>query len=241
MTAGNEAKRFYKTVTVEPVEGGYTIALDGRPVRTPAGGRLLLPGRGIAEAVAAEWDAQETVVRPHTMPLTQLANTALDRVPERRDEVRRQVLAFAETDTLCYWADEPAALAERQRAVWQPLLDWAAEALGARLTATLGIVPKRQADEALARLEEAVAALDDLELAATAAFAACTGSLVVPLAVRAGRLDAAGAFEAAMLDELFQMERWGEDAEAAVRRQRLREDMAAYSRLLALCRPDAAA
>ena len=235
MTTGAMAKRFYTAVAVEPAAAGFAITLDGRPVRTPGGGRLILPSRAIAEAIAAEWDAQAETIRPHTMPITQLANTALDRVPAQRMAVRQQILAFAETDTLCYRADSPESLVERQQAVWQPLLDWAEAALGARLAVTRGIVAVRQEPAALARLGEAVAGLSDLELTVVAAFAACSGSLVVPLAVRAGRIDAAAAFEAALLDELFQVERWGEDAEAAVRRQRLREDMAAYARLLELC------
>lgn len=228
-------KRFYQNVGVEPVDDGCLIALDGRPVRTPAGKPLILPAPELAALVAEEWEAQEETIRPHAMPLTQLANTALDRVPGQRPAVHDQILAYAETDTVCYWADSPPELVARQRVEWQPLIEWAAKALGAPLVPTRGIVPVPQSAAVRDGFSAAVARLSDLELAAVAAFASITGSLVIPLAVRAGRLDGPRAFEAALLDETYQVERWGEDSEAAARRRRLAEDMAAYARLLNLC------
>ena len=238
MTTGGTAKRFYKSVSVKSTVDGFAIMLDGRSVKTPAGKVLTLPCHGAAAAVVAEWDAQADVIRPHTMPMTQLANTALDRVSTLRDEVRHQILAFAATDTLCYWADSPVTLIDRQRAVWQPLLDWAADTFGVRLMVTAGITAVRQDRDALSRLEHELSGMMDIELAVMAAFAASTGSLIIPLAVRLRRLDAGEAFEAALLEELFQVEKWGGDTEAAVRRQRLREDMAVYGRLLALCQSE---
>jgi chaperone required for assembly of F1-ATPase len=232
---GSTAKRFYKSVLVESTGNGFFITLDGRSVKTPAGKALTLPYRDAAEIVAAEWGAQAEIIRPHTMPMTQLANTALDRVSTHRDEVCRHILTFGETDTLCYWADGPLALINRQRAVWQPLLDWATDKLGVRLKVTAGIRPVQQERDALSCLDHELSSMMDIELAVMAAFASCTGSLIVPFAVRLKRLDAVEAFEVALLEELFQAEKWGGDAEAAERRQRLREDMAIYARLLTLC------
>ena len=227
-------KRFYKSA--EPAQGdaGYQIHLDGRPVNTPAKARLTVPAAALAAAVAEEWNAQTETVDPDTMPLTQLANTTIDRVAPQRDEVAATVLAYAETDLLCYRADHPAALAERQNAVWQPLLDWAALEFDAPLTVVRGILPARQPQASLDAFARRVGTLDDFHLAAIGHAAGLQGSIVLALALAAKRITAEQAYEAAFLDDLYQLEVWGEDDEATTRLDRLRAELAATDRFLTL-------
>lgn len=232
--ARSAAKRFYKRAGTAPSEGGVVVELDGRPVKTPLGNALVLPTARLAEAVAAEWEAQKDDVRPATMPLTQLAVTALDRMSANRDEIVSALAAFGGSDLLCYWADGPDDLVRRQAAAWQPLLDWAAETFGAAMTVTAGVRPVSQSEASLAALRAAVAALDDFQLAALGLVVPMSGSLILGLALLAGRLDAAGVSAAAFVDETYQTERWGEDAEALARRQAVEDDIAAAAAFLAL-------
>lgn len=227
------AKRFYERADVEAADGKFAVVLDGRPVRTPAGRPLAVPSRRLAEAIAAEWQAQGSDIRPDAMPITRLASTALDGVATRRDEVVAATLAFAVTDLVCYRADRRTALRERQDRQWQPLLDWVADAFGARLRVTTGVVPVAQPSRAVAALAAAIAARDDLELAALSHLAATLGSLVVALALVAGRIDGETAFALAHIDEHFQMETWGEDAEAAQRLRHIKAEVAAAAAFLA--------
>ena len=230
------AKRSYGAVDVAPLGGGFTVTLDGRTVRTPAGRRLTLPTEALARAVAGEWEAQEENVRPHTMPMMQLANAAIDRVQPHRHEVVEQAVGYARTDLLCYRADSPAELTDRQAASWQPLLDWAAETYRARLRVTRGVTPVGQPGAALDARRAAVEALDDLELTALASVTGASGSLIVALALAAGRIGADEAHEVSQLDESYQVEKWGEDAEAQARCRRLHADIAAAAAFLALAR-----
>lgn len=227
-------KRVYQSVSVEPVEGGFEIRLDGRPVRTPERAALVVPSRALADAIRTEWDAQQKEVRPATMPLTQLACTALDRTGPQRAAIVDGVLAYAGTDLLCYRADRPPALVARQAEIWQPLLDWLALRHDALLLVATGIIAVEQPPEALAALRNAVSGLDAWQLAGLQDAVASSGSLVVALALLEGEVDAAGAFAAAELDATFQIEQWGEDAEAAQRRRVLRADLAATERFLQL-------
>lgn len=234
MTIG-KAKRFYKTAAVAPAEGGgFAVTLDGKPIRTPAGTPFAVPSLGLAEAIATEWGAQGDTLQPHTMPLMQLASTALDRVGPRRDAVIDELLNYAATDLLCYRAAEPAELAERQQRAWQPLLDWAARRFAAELSVTTGIVPVTQPEPALAALRRATAALDDWRLTALQSATAAAGSLVVALAMLEGEIDADKAFVVAFLDEIYQAELWGDDYEAEDRRDRLRADLEAAQRFARL-------
>ncbi len=227
-------KRFYKTAEVATAPGGFSVTLDGRPVRTPVGAPLVLPTEALAAAVAEEWLAQRETIQPHTMPLTQLAATALDRVAPRREAIIGQALSYASTDLLCYRAEAPPDLIDRQEAGWQPLLDWLSEACGATLEATQGIVPLRQPAAALDTLRDVLAELCDLELTVLVTAMQTSGSLVIALALVRGRVDADTAFELSQLDESYQIERWGADEEAAERRRRLRDDMRSAAAFLAL-------
>jgi chaperone required for assembly of F1-ATPase len=168
------------------------------------------------------------------MPLTRLAATAIDRTAAQRDLVVAETANFAGTDLLCYRADHPPALAARQQAIWQPLIDWTALRYDAALAVTTGIVPAPQSPAALRAFTAIVAAQDDFRLTALHTLTAASGSLVIALALFEGRLDAEAAFVAAQLDETFQIETWGEDAEADARRQALAADIAAAARFIAL-------
>jgi chaperone required for assembly of F1-ATPase len=227
-------KRVYTRVETRPAEGGHGIALDGRPVRTPAKRDLVVPSEALAAAIAAEWDAQRDDIRPAMMPLTRLAATALDRTTVQRDQVVAEVANFADTDLVCYRADHQLELAARQQAVWQPLIDWATLRFDAPLTVTAGVIPTRQTASSLKAFAVAVAAQDDFRLTALHTLTAACGSLVIALAVLHGRLDAEAAFAASQLDETFQIELWGEEAEAAFRRTALAADIAAAARFVAL-------
>ena len=227
-------KRVYKSVTSGPIDGGWGVALDGRPLRTPAKRELRVPTGPLADAIAAEWDAQDPNIRPQTMPLTRLAATAIDRTTHRRADIAAEVANYAATDLVCYRTDQPPALAARQEAVWQPLVDWAAGRYDAGLAVTAGIVPLAQSPASLKTFAAVVAALDEFRLTALQAATAASGSLVIALALYEGRLDAEMAFAASQLDETFQIEAWGEDAEAAKRRAALADDIAAAARFLDL-------
>jgi chaperone required for assembly of F1-ATPase len=227
-------RRVYKQAVSEPVEGGWGVALDGRPLRTPGKAALVVPSAALAAAVAAEWDAQQADIRPADMPLFRLAATALDRTAPFRDRVVAEIANYAGTDLVCYRAAEPPALAARQRAVWQPLIDWARQRYDAALRVTSGVIPESQSPAVLRAFAAAVSALDDFSLTALHALTGGCGSLVIALALLEGRLDAGEAFAASQLDETFQIEAWGEDAEAMARRQALAADIAAAARFLEL-------
>jgi chaperone required for assembly of F1-ATPase len=227
-------KRFYKAVSVEAAEGGWQVALDGRPLKTPARAPLIIGQRGLADAIAAEWDGQQDKIRPESMPLFQLLATAIDRVAVRRDEVIVATAKYGETDLLCYRADMPPDLVDLQARRWQPILDWARDDLGAELQVTAGIRPIDQAPNALGALRRAVAEFDDLRLTGLSALAGVTGSLVLALAMVHARIDAEEGGALALLDEEYQSGRWGVDAEAQERRDRTRAEIAGTMRFLNL-------
>jgi len=229
-------RRFWQVVAVAPENGGIAVTLDGNPVRTPARRALLLQSATLAEAVAEEWRKQDRTVDLESMPLTRLAATAIDRVAGARAEVERQLLAFAGTDLVCYRADGPAALVERQQVAWQGLLDWLDAAHGARLVVTSGVVPVSQPAAAMAALGRALGRLDAFELMVLHVAAAASGSLVVALAQAAGAIDVEAAIAAAQLDEAYQAEEWGIDEEAAARRAAVADDLRLAARFLALHR-----
>ncbi|WP_420558980.1 ATP12 family chaperone protein [Tepidicaulis sp.] len=227
-------KRFYKDVNIREEEGGFAITLDGRVVKTPAKAVLRVPAEPLGRAIAGEWDAQKEHIDTFSMPLTKLANTAIDRISAQRAAVIDEVMNFAGTDLLCYRADFPEALAERQAAQWQPLLDWAEESFGARLAITASVLPLEQDASHLARLRGPVEGMDDFELSGFSSLTALTGSLIIALAVHRGHITPETAYEAAHLDEAFQAEQWGEDAEARDRLVARRGAIEAAGRFLAL-------
>ena len=227
-------KRFYRDAGVTETPDAFGVALDGKPVSTPAKRPLTVPTRALAVAIAEEWRAQGETIDPRRLPLTRLASIALDLVAPRREAVIAEVAKYAGTDLVCYRAEQPPELAERQRAAWQPLIDWATLCFDAPLAATAGILPVAQLAASLKALETAVAAYDTHRLAALHLATAACGSLVVALALIEGRIDADAAFAAAELDESYEIERWGEDAEQARRRAGLKEDIALAARFVSL-------
>lgn len=227
-------KRFYKQADVAEAEGGFAIRLDGRPIKTPATRQLVVPTRALAEAVAAEWEEQGEEVVPALMPMTQLASTALDRISAERPVIQEQMAKFATTDLLCYRAEFPPDLVRRQNSQWQPLLDWAAETLGSAMVVTVGIMAVDQPKPALDALSARLDSYDVWRLTVAQAACAASGSLVLALALTEGHLTGEETFELSQLDETYQIEQWGEDWEAADRRDVLKRDILAAERLLKL-------
>jgi chaperone required for assembly of F1-ATPase len=210
-------RRFYKAATVEATDGAFGVRLDGRSPRTPAGRPLAAPTQALAALIADEWDRQGDTVKFVTMPATRLAHTALDIVPTARSQTIEGVVRFARADLLCYFADHPAVLVRRQETSWDPLLDWVRDAEGLDLMRTGGIIHIEQRPETLLALATRLDALPDFSLAGLAFASSLFGSVVLALALRAGRINAQEAMAAARLDEIFQEERWGVDADAAAR------------------------
>ena len=227
-------KRVYECVAVMAADGGFAVELDGRPVKTPLRRPLVVPMRTLADAIAAEWDAQKARVDPHSMPLMRLAAMAIDVAGARRAEVVDQIADYGATDLVCYRAEAPPALVERHEAAWRPLVDWVMGSLGACLEVTRGVVPVAQPAQALDALRRAIERFDDWRLVALGSATTASGSLVVGLALAAGRIDAEEAWTASQIDETFQIERWGEDPEAAPRRAALRDQIADARRFLDL-------
>ncbi len=226
--------RFYKDATAATVAGGFGVHLDGKPVKTPGMRPLTVPNAALAEAIASEWAEQGETVRPHAMPLTQLAATAIDRVGPERAIIMDQVLKYAGTDLLCYRTTFPPDLAERQHTSWQPLLDWAEAELGVALGVTEGVMAIEQPAVSLAALAARLEGYDDWRLTGVQAACAAAGSVVLALALAERRLDAAETFALSQLDESYQIEKWGEDYEATQWRATLERDITAAYRLLAL-------
>lgn len=231
-------KRFWRETSVvpDPDEGGFAVRLDERALRTPGKRALLLPSRALAEAIAAEWRDAGEDVRPDLMPLTRTANTTIDRMGAARDEVVTLTAAYGASDLLCYRAVTPDALAERQAAAWDPPLAWAADHFDAPLRTVRGIMPVDQPPESLARLSNAVARHGAWELMALSSLVALSGSLVLGLGVAHGRLHAAEAWNLSRLEEAWNIEEWGDDAEAAAAAALHRTEFLDAARLLDLVR-----
>lgn len=230
-----KAKRFWKQATAVETEGGFTVQLDGRPVKTPAKTLLVVPTLALAQAIAAEWEAQTGEVRPETMPFTRSANSSLDKIIPQFEEVAAMLAAYGGTDLLCYRATGPEALVARQAAAWDPLLDWAARELDAPLKATAGVMHIAQDPAALESLHRRVAAFSPFQLAAFHDLVAISGSLVLGFAVTQGRLDAEAAWALSRIDEAWQIEQWGEDEEAAAAEAVRHADFLQAARFYALC------
>jgi chaperone required for assembly of F1-ATPase len=225
-------KRFYKTVDVAEAEGGWTVQLDGRPIRTPMKHALLAPTRALAELMASEWDAQGERIDPFTMPVTRLAHGAIDSAAHNRDAIIAEVLKYAGTDLLRH-RGEDTELVKRQAKAWDAYLDWAETALGARLPAVTGIMPAETTPAAIGALKTRVDHYDSWRLTALAQATALTTSAVLGFALVEGRASAEEVFLASRVDEDFQIAQWGEDAEAACRAARLKAECLAIGAMLA--------
>lgn len=216
--------------------GGFGVFLDDRPVMTPGKRILAVPRAALGAAIAGEWAAQEETVDPMSMPLTRFANTALDIVGGKRDEVVAEIAGYGETDLVCYRVERPEELRRRQEAAWDPVVDWIGEECGVGLEVTRGLIPAPQPEEAVEAMCAKVAALDDFVLAAFQRATGALGSIVLALAMTNRRLGAEEAWAASTIDEAYQAERWGEDSEAREARQVLRSELLAADRFIRLCR-----
>ena len=226
-------KRFYKEAEAGPVEGGFAVLLDGKPVKTPSGKQLLFPTLQAAALSAFEYEAQAAEINPFTMPVTRLANTAVDGVADQVREVLADVLVYASSDLVCYRSEGPEALAELQSLAWDPYLEWAKSAFGARFFLAQGVMPVEQPAAALEAISTA------LEKYAKPFMAAClhsmttlTGSALMPLAIAEGRSTTEQAWRDAHVDEDWTISQWGKDEEAATRRAHRWLDMKAAAALL---------
>jgi chaperone required for assembly of F1-ATPase len=228
-------KRFYKEASVAAGGGGFEVLLDGKPMRTPAKRALALPSRPLAEAVAAEWAAQDETIDPRDMPLTRLANVALDRVAADPEGVADEIAKYAGTDLVCYRAGEPEGLVAAQKAAWDPVLEWARDALGARFVCAEGVRHVAQSPDTIAAVRAEIVKISSaLALAALASATALSGSALIALALARGMLSADAAWAAAHVDEDWNVARWGEDAEAGMRRAARRAEFDAAAKVLAL-------
>lgn len=207
------AKRFWAQATVDPEGAGFGVRLDGRPVKTPAKSAFVVPTRALAEAVAAEWQAQGEILDPRSMPVTRAVNAALDKVAVQFDEVAAMLAGYGDSDLLCYRAQAPQALVARQAAAWDPLLDWARATYGARLFTVQGVMHRGQSPDALRKLAAPLSQMTAFELTAMHDLVSLSGSLVIGLAGFTGARPLADLWRASRIDEEWQAEQWGADAE----------------------------
>lgn len=228
-------KRFYAEAGFAAADGGFRLTLDGRPANTPAKQPLTLPTEALAEAVAAEWQAQVEVIDPSAMPLTRLANTAIDGVAPRRDAVVQDLCTYARTDLVAYRAGDPERLVAMQSAAWDPVLDWARETMGARFILSEGVRHVEQPEGTIRALERAVAGIEGpFRLAAFHTLTTLTGSLLIALAILHGHLSPEDAWDAAHVDETYQAGVWGSDAEAEARLATRRAEFEAAALMVSL-------
>lgn len=227
-------KRFWKDVSVAAGPDGHAITLDGRPVRTPGRLPLALPHPALALAIADEWRAVGEEIDPRAMPLTGLANVAIERIATDPAPFIANLATYAESDLLCYRAEAPEALVARQAAAWDPLLDWARRRYDIHIDTISGIIHRAQPPLTLARLSDAVAARSAFELAGLSPIVTITGSLIAGLALIEGAADADQIWHAAQIDEAWQVEKWGDDDFAIATRTAHRADFDAGVRLLSL-------
>lgn len=218
-------KRFYKEVTLHQGDQGFSVSLDGREVKTPLKAALLIPTKALADHIAAEWDAQTDKIKPKEMHLTQLANTAIDRVEARRDEILAELTSYAGTDLICYYSDYPEALVEKQKALWAPFHAFLADQFGVTFQTTAGVMHVAQDDAVLAKLRAHIEGLDSFRLTALHAFTTGLGSFTMGLKLVHGQATLDQLWPAALVDELFQEEEWGADEENVTRRKTLYFDM----------------
>lgn len=233
-----QAKRFWKVASVVEGDGGYTVELDGRLVKTPGKQPLTVPTVGLAQAIAAEWDAQEEEINPLTMPVTRAANSAIEKIMPQRAAVVDALAEYGATDLLCYRAERPRELVARQMAAWDPLLAWARETLGADLKTTAGVMFQAQSPDALAALRAPLEAATAFELAGLHDLIMLSGSLVIGLKAR-DEADVSDLWAASRVDESFQADEWGHDEEAKEAAEARGQAFEAAHRFYLLCQSPA--
>lgn len=227
-------KRFWTEVSVAPEEGGWGMRLDGRPVKTPARAPLVVPTEALAGAIAEEWRAVGEKLDPRAMPLTGLANATIDRVAPEREAFAAGLARYAEADLACYRAEAPRELVDRQQQSWDALLAWGRRRYDVDFATTCGIVHVPQPPATVERLTHAVAALDPFHLAGLSPLVTIGGSLVAALGVLEKAITPDAAWAAVSLDDCWQLEQWGSDAEAEAALENRRRDFMAAARFLEL-------
>jgi chaperone required for assembly of F1-ATPase len=227
-------KRFYGKAEAVPEEGGVAILLDGRPVKTPARQALLVPTEELAEAIAAEWNSQSEEIDPRSMPLTGLANAAIDRVAPDPAAFASNLAAYGECDLLCYRSEAPQPLVQRQARHWDPLLGWARRRFEVDFEIVSGVMHRPQPAETVTRLADAASNRDAFRLAALSPLVTISGSLLLALALAEGEIGIETAWSAATLDEAWQAEQWGEDPLATAALEARRVEFEAAYRFLTL-------
>ncbi len=230
------AKRFYKDASIGDA-APYQILLDGRSVKTPKKRSLALPSRALAEAIAEEWRAQTEFIDPTHMPLTRFANTAIDAVADTLDAVANDIVAYANSDLVCYRAVSPEELLERQEELWDPIVAWANETLGGEFHVIKGVMHVAQLDASLAAIAKALRPHDAFRLTGLHVLTTLAGSALIALALDRKWLSADAAWKAAHVDEDYEISLWGEDAEAAARRHGRRAEFDSADRFLTLLSP----
>jgi chaperone required for assembly of F1-ATPase len=230
-TRGPQRKRFYASAEVGEADGGFSTMLDGKPIKTPSGRQVIVPVRSIADAIAAEWNAQTDTLDPLTMPLTRLANSVVEGVAGKADAVADDIAKYLGSDLLFYRAGHPEALVAREAAHWDPILFWAADTLGAHFILAEGLVHVRQPDSAIAAARAALPS-DPWSIAALHVVTSLTGSALLALALLHGVIDQDQVWAAAHVDEDWNMEKWGVDEEVAARRAARLVDFKAAANIL---------
>lgn len=209
-----KAKRFWKEASVVETDGGFSVELDGRGVKTPAKRKLVVPTQAMAQAIAAEWDAQEGEINPAQMPVTRSANAAIDKVTVQHAEVAQMLADYADSDLLCYRAESPVELVARQAEAWDPLLDWADDTFGARLTPVAGVMHHPQSPKALEILGKQAHGMDAFTLTAFHDLVSLSGSFIIGLAALHDMREPQALWQLSRVDERWQEELWGPDEEA---------------------------
>lgn len=233
--SGWTAKRFWSSASAQAVDGGYSVFLDGRPVKTPAKAALVVPTFEVAQAIAAEWDAQTGKVDPESMPFTRAANSAIDKITPLFDAVVGEVAGFGGSDLLCYRAEAPDELVKRQELAWDPILNWAQSEFGVSLVVTQGVMYVEQPKQDTDRLCHLVQSHTAFQLMALHDLVAISGSLILGLAVTRGKVAADEGFALSRIDESWQTEQWGEDEDAAKIESLKRAAFANAAKFFALC------
>ena len=229
-------KRFWKSADVVETDTGFGVGLDGRRLKTPGRADLVVPTRALANAIAAEWSGSSETVDPRSMPLTGLANAAIDRIANDKDAFAASLARYAESDLTCYRAEGPATLVAWQTESWDALLAWARRRYDVDFATCSGVMHVAQPDETIRKLGQAVASLDSNHLAGLSPLVTIGGSLIAALAVLEEMMPAEAAWDAVSLDDRWQLEQWGDDAEARMALDGRRRDFLAGARFLELLR-----
>ena len=227
-------KRFYRTVKTKSVKDGWTILLDKNSVKTPGKNNLVLPNLLLAEAVKEEWENQKTVILPLKMPFTKLANTAIDRVKEKRHQIIEELSGYGNSDLLCYRIKSPIELAHRQKKEWQPAIDWIFKTFNIEIQTTTDILYVKQNSEVILKIENLIADFNDFSIAGIQLVTSLSNSIILSLALAKGFFSAEKAFRSALLEELYQVEKWGDDEENTRRREGIKSEFFNAERFIKL-------